>query len=173
MSCSVCSYTSPKITHPGVAPSTLVWVLSHQSSIKKITPKTCLQVHLMEAFSPLIILFADDTKGVYWTKKSPTHVNYKGNFTDAWTQRLKEALDLLSWLCPSLEMGHLSEATIGSRGQSQHSLFSLYAQVCVSKVSVLVLIISPWMCSSVPKDDHTNCLDLSHVSNLLGSLSSI
>lgn len=40
MACSGCSHTQPRITCPGVAPPTLVYVLPRQSLIKKISPHT-------------------------------------------------------------------------------------------------------------------------------------
>lgn len=50
VACSDFFHTLSRTTYPGMAPSTVSWVLSHQSLIKKIPPQTCLQGNVIFSF---------------------------------------------------------------------------------------------------------------------------
>jgi hypothetical protein len=52
MACSACFLIELRITSPGIPPPRIDWAFSYQSIIKKMHYRlTCLQTHLMEAFS--------------------------------------------------------------------------------------------------------------------------
>ena len=80
------SYTPPQDHLPRGAPLTVVWALSHQSLIKKISSCICQKANLMEAFSQLKFCLVPG-----WEKKMPVpHVQ---------KHRAITALMTMRWVC--------------------------------------------------------------------------